>query len=298
MATTLTPLEKSFTAVIPFQKDVIISEEERIIEGYATTGSLDRQDQIVSQKAVAEGLKPYLKYPTIRVNHLHPPVGKTVQHLMDSNGLAIQVQIGKNIQACDDAWEGIKQGLYTGFSVGGAILGTKTVYNKPLGKNILTITKLKINEISITDAPANVDCFFSMLKSLRKEISKGGDIMTDDNPEETSEEETEPEENVERIAKLEKTVQALLKKIEEPEESEDPKDPKDPKPEEDKERTKLIKELSAEIQKNLGLQTSDTPNRGAHQDPPSDPTPPPEPEIYSLRKAIVRNYKGIPPEGN
>lgn len=301
MANANAAIQKAFTAIIPFQKDAVVDEEERIIEGYATTGSIDEDEQIISQKAVADALKPYSKYPTIRADHGPPPVGKAIKGEMDTTGLNVQVQIGKDITACDDAWESIKQGLYTAFSIGGKILETKMTYNKAAGKEIETVTKLKILEISLTDSPANRDCFFEVLKSTVKDMNNGGRKMTDaDNKDETNPKPETPEtpdtpDNTDRLDLIEKQLEtfsgqlAKLVPASTPKPDEPPEDP----------NAALKKELIADIRKELGITNQDQPNRGAHQQSPHDVTAPPTTaEEYSLRKSIKRSFTGFPEEEN
>ncbi|MCK5160389.1 MAG: HK97 family phage prohead protease [Candidatus Aureabacteria bacterium] len=296
MATAKTSIQKSFTAIIPFTKDAVVNEDDRIIQGYATTGSIDEDEQIISQKAVEDALKPYTEYPTIRADHRPPPVGKTIAGVMDKRGLNVKVQIGKNITACDDAWNAIKQGLYTAFSVGGKILEVKKSFNKLAGKDIETVTKLKILEISLTDSPANRDCFFDVIKSAVKATHKGGATMPNDDPKNKEEENKTPD--APETPDYEKRFEAIEKglgQISEQLAKTVPADTTESKPEDTPEEPSeaLKKALLADIRKDLGIAEQKEPNRAAHQQNPNDITAPPTTEEpYSLRKAILRTYQG------
>jgi len=167
---TIIPLSKEFNYSFEIiQKS--IDEEKRIIEGFATTEDVDREDQVVSLKAVEKALILYQKNPTVRADHKAPPIGTTLSaKAMQKDGhkgLFVRVQIGKNTRACDEAWALIKQGLYKAFSIGGIVKAIKSVYSKVAGKHIQKISEIMISEISITDAPANQACMFTVLgKSL------------------------------------------------------------------------------------------------------------------------------------
>jgi hypothetical protein len=160
------PIQKAFNYSFEIQKDAI-DLEDRIIEGFATTEGIDREDQVVALSAVEKALKLYLKNPTIRADHGPPPIGKTIDAkpriLNGIKGLWIRAQIGKGTRACEDAWNGIRQGLYNAFSIGGIVKGIKTIYSRKLGKHIQKITEFLISEISITDAPANQECMFEII---------------------------------------------------------------------------------------------------------------------------------------
>lgn len=302
MATAKTSIQKSFTAIIPFTKDAVVNEEDRIIQGYATTGSIDEDEQIISQKAVEDALKPYTKYPTIRADHRPPPVGKTIAGVMDKRGLNVKVQIGKNITACDDAWNAIKQRLYTAFSIGGKILEVQKSFSKLAGKDIETVTKLKILEISLTDSPANRDCFFDVIKSAVKATHKGGATMPNEDDPKTKTEEENKTPDAPETPDYDKRFEALEKgmvQISEQLAKHVPADTTKSKPEDTPEEPSeaLKKSLLADIRKDLGIEEQTEPNRAAHQQNPNNITAPPTTEEpYSLRKAILNTYQGVKKE--
>ena len=82
---------------------------------------------------------------------MHQPsaVGKTIHAKVDNKGLFIK---GKVVDK--NAWEKVKEGVYTGFSIGGRVL--EQVQNR--------IKAIKLSEISLVDRPANPDALFSMVK--------------------------------------------------------------------------------------------------------------------------------------
>lgn len=301
---TIIPLSKEFTYSFEIiQKS--IDEEKRIIAGFATTEDVDREDQVVSLKAVEKALALYQKNPTVRADHGPPPIGTTIaakaMQKDGHKGLFVRVQIGKNTRATDEAWTLIKQGLYKAFSIGGIVKAIKSVYSKAAGKQIQQITEIMISEISITDAPANQACLFTVLgKSLgdidpsRLEVGK---TMTD------SEFSKEIEDFSKRIGIVEETtatmskdvgeIKAMLTKQAEDSESEEEKKKKE-KEEEEAEKASLIV-LKKQLE-GLGLTFEKDPLRAANNegDPPKDPKDQPATPL-TISKMFSRKY-GAPPQ--
>jgi HK97 family phage prohead protease len=124
-------------------------DEQRMVYGYASTESLDSQNEIVKKSALQNALEDYMKYANIREMHQPSAVGKTKQANLDKNGLYIAVKV-----VDDKAWEKVKEGVYNGFSIGGRVL--QQIDNE--------ITDLKLSEISLVDRPANPDAVFDVCK--------------------------------------------------------------------------------------------------------------------------------------
>lgn len=175
------PLQKAFNYAFEIRKDAI-DPSKRIIEGFATTEDIDREDQIVDLKAVEKALNMYLKNPTVRADHRPPPIGETLiaepRQVNGNKGLFVQVQIGKNTRATDEAWSLIEQGLYKAFSIGGQVRGMKNLYNKSAKRHIQHVTDILISEISVTDAPANQSCMFAVISKSLDATDFQGDIPT------------------------------------------------------------------------------------------------------------------------
>lgn len=174
-------LQKAFNYAFEIRKDTI-DPNTRIIEGFATTENIDREDQIVDLKAVEKALGMYLKNPTVRADHRPPPIGETLiaesRQVNGNKGLFVKVQIGKNTRATDEAWSLIEQGLYKAFSIGGQVRGMKNIYNKAAQRHIQHVTDILISEISITDAPANQTCMFEVISKSLEASDYQGDTPT------------------------------------------------------------------------------------------------------------------------
>lgn len=126
-----------------------VNDEERIVEGYASTESMDVQGEIVKIEAIKDALPDYMKFANIREMHQPSAVGKAVSADVDEKGLYLSVNV-----VDDSAWEKVKKGVYNGFSIGG----------KKITKIGDTITKLRLTEISLVDRPANPEAVFNLWK--------------------------------------------------------------------------------------------------------------------------------------
>jgi len=133
-----------------------VDKDKRMIEGYASTETLDSQGEIVSRKAITDALDGFMEYANVREMHQPSAVGVVKTAKIDEKGLHIKAKI-----VDDNAWNKVKEGVYKGFSIGGQILVKKS--NK--------ILQMMMNEVSVVDRPANPDAKFSLIKMDQKELS-------------------------------------------------------------------------------------------------------------------------------
>jgi len=126
------------------------SDEQRMVWGYASTGDVDSQNDIVDQGALREAWGDY--WGNVREMHKASAVGVVREHSFDDRGLYIGVYVGD-----DQAWHKVREGIYKGFSIGGRALARDTQDNR-------RITKLALREISLVDRGANENAKFSLFK--------------------------------------------------------------------------------------------------------------------------------------
>ena len=129
-------------------------DEKRMAWGYASTGTVDSQGEIVTQEAVKKAWDEYIQFGNIREMHQPSAVGVVKEHSFDNNG----VMIGAHI-VDDAAWAKVVNGVYKGFSIGGKRL--------PGGYDALTktVNAMKLTEISLVDRPANPEAMITMWKA-------------------------------------------------------------------------------------------------------------------------------------
>lgn len=127
-----------------------IDDDERMVYGWASTGDLDKDGEIIEPAAFEKSLPDYLKFPTIREMHQPKPIGITKETRMEKNrGLFIAAKIVDS-----EAWMKVKEGVYRAFSIGGRV------------KNRIdnVIKELELIEISLVDVPANPAAVITLFK--------------------------------------------------------------------------------------------------------------------------------------
>lgn len=124
-------------------------DEERMVWGYASTEKLDCQGEIVSADAMKSAWNEYMKFGNIREMHTNSAVGVVKEYDFKDDGVFIGVKV-----VDDTAWAKVKEGVYKGFSIGGAIV-------EKVGK---VIKSLILSEISLVDRPANPGAVITVFK--------------------------------------------------------------------------------------------------------------------------------------
>jgi len=146
---------RNFSRFIPITKT---DPDKRMVYGWASTNDLDNQGEIVSVKAIEKALPNYMKFPTLREMHQPKAIGVTKEtQVISDKGLFIGAKIVNK-----DAWEGVKEGMFRGFSIGGDV---KAKVND-------TITDISLKEISLVDRPANESAVITLFKASKKTKQK------------------------------------------------------------------------------------------------------------------------------
>jgi HK97 family phage prohead protease/HK97 family phage major capsid protein len=141
---------------LPVKGDAI---DSIFIEGYASTCDIDRTGDIVSAAAWKAGLTNYLKNPIILAFHDHDdPVGRMVEHRVDSKGLWIKARIS----AAAEIFNLVKDNVLTAFSIGFKVLDAE--YDS--GSEVFMIKEIELVEISIVSVPCNQNTLFSLAKAF------------------------------------------------------------------------------------------------------------------------------------
>jgi HK97 family phage prohead protease/HK97 family phage major capsid protein len=142
-------------------KDMLSNDnvESIFIEGYASTCDVDRTGDVVSASAWKAGLTNYLKNPIILAFHDHDdPVGRMVDHRVDSKGLWIKARIS----AAAEIFNLVKDNVLTAFSIGFKVMDAE--YDSE--SEIFTIKEVELVEISIVSVPCNQNTLFSLAKAF------------------------------------------------------------------------------------------------------------------------------------
>ena len=136
-----------------------VDHAARMVYGYASTEALDSHGEIVRKDAVAAALPDFMRWGNIREMHQASAVGKAKEAQIDEHGLWLGAKI-----VDDDAWEKVKEGVYSGFSIAGHVTG-----RDPIEPHV--ITGCHLSEISLVDRPANPEAVFTMFKA---DLAKAG----------------------------------------------------------------------------------------------------------------------------
>lgn len=169
---------KSFTLNIPISK---VDEEQRIVYGYATKEELDRQGDIVDYEASKKAFSAWAG----NIREQHDPkrvIGKKVS--MDFDDDEKQVMVGAYISKSPDgenAWTKVKEGLFTGFSIGGKI---KSIVKEKTMKGDEEVSANRIMdydlaELSLVDVPACPSAQLVMVKSVDGKAEEVEELHTD-----------------------------------------------------------------------------------------------------------------------
>src|SRR5262249_27138079 len=124
----------------------------RMVWGYASTEARDDQGEVVKREALEGALGDYMRFGNIREMHQLSAVGKAKNAEIDDKGLYLGAKV-----VDDRAWEKVVEGVYSGFSIGGKVLEREAGDPK-------TISKLRLDEISLVDRPANPEAVFDCWK--------------------------------------------------------------------------------------------------------------------------------------
>lgn len=141
-----------------------IDEDERIIEGIATSPTPDRMDDIVEP----EGAEFELPLPLLWQHNSRQPIGSVMRAKVTDEGIEVRAQLAKTDEPgtlkdrLDEAWQSIKLGLVRGLSIGFRALETSDIKGT-FGIRFLRWEWLELSAVTI---PANTDATIAVVKSL------------------------------------------------------------------------------------------------------------------------------------
>lgn len=141
-----------------------VDEDQRIIEGIASTPETDRMNDIVE----LDGMSYKLPLPFLRGHSSREPIGQVVKAQKTKEGLAIRAKIAPAgiLGYVDEAWTQIKAGLIGGLSIG--FRPIEEAFNKETGG--FRFTKTELFEISAVVIPANASATITLVKSIDAQL--------------------------------------------------------------------------------------------------------------------------------
>lgn len=126
-----------------------------VVEGIASTESVDSQGEVVKADAMRAALPDFMKFANVREMHQPIAAGKAISCTVDDAGVT---HISAHI-VDSDSCKKVEAGVLQGFSIGGSV--------PPGGRdkdNAKIINTLKLSEISLVDRPANPDALITLFK--------------------------------------------------------------------------------------------------------------------------------------
>lgn len=144
-----------------------VDEEQRIVEGYASTKDLDRMHEIIDPRAFKSSMER-LRAKRIKLlyEHVPPAVGRIIKGKIDATGLWIRAQLAQGIARAEEAWLALQQEMLDSFSVGFQIADTEERQLDD-GRTVRVITDLDLYEVSLVTIPANIYASASLVKSIQ-----------------------------------------------------------------------------------------------------------------------------------
>jgi HK97 family phage major capsid protein/HK97 family phage prohead protease len=146
-----------------------VNDDERMIEGIATTPSTDRMGDVVDPK----GAVFKLPLPLLWQHDSSQPIGHVERAKVSDDGITIRARIakidepGKLKDRLDEAWQSIKSGLVRGLSIG----FRSTEDPKPIkGTFGLLFEAWEMLELSAVTIPANADASITAIKSADQQV--------------------------------------------------------------------------------------------------------------------------------
>lgn len=131
-------------------------EETRLyITGVAASSNVDSTGDVISENALENALKEYMKFPTIRYMHRPEPVGRVTNAYVKDGQLVVEGYI-----VDPDVILKVKAGVLTALSIGGWIRN----YHFENGHRV--IDDLRLVEISVVDVPANPEAVIIEYKGI------------------------------------------------------------------------------------------------------------------------------------
>jgi len=164
---------------------VILKSDDLHIAGYASLEIVDKQNDLITLKALDEATKKFIKNPKYRnvmTNHSNVQVGEVVKEYRDSKGklwktevddvgFFVVIKLRDDIEKAKEVSRDIRKGTLRSFSIGGQALEKKKKSHAEHG-DYNEISKLELHEITICEKGINPEARFDILKMDGENMNK------------------------------------------------------------------------------------------------------------------------------
>jgi HK97 family phage prohead protease len=155
----------------------ILKSDDLMIGGYASIEIVDKQNDLITLKALNEAVKKYMENPKFRnvmTNHSNVQVGEVVESYRDKTGrlwktevddvgFFVVIKLRDDIEKAKEINRGIRKGSLRSFSIGGQALEKVKKNHQELGE-YNEISKLELHEVTICEKGINPEAKFDILK--------------------------------------------------------------------------------------------------------------------------------------
>ena len=159
----------------------ILKSDELMIGGYASIEIVDKQNDLITLKALKEATNKYMENPKFRnvmTNHSNVQVGEVVKSYRDKTGklwktevddvgFFVVIKLRDDIEKAKEINRGIRKGSLRSFSIGGQALEKVKKNHQELG-DYNEISKLELHEVTICEKGINPEARFDILKQDKK----------------------------------------------------------------------------------------------------------------------------------
>ena len=166
---------------------ILKSGDDLMIGGYASIEIVDKQNDLITLKALKESVKKFMedsKYRNVMSNHSNVQVGEVVNSYRDKTGklwksevddvgFFVVIKLRDDIEKAKEVGRNIRKGSLRSFSIGGQALQKVKKSHNDLGE-YNEISKLELHEVTICEKGINPEAKFDILKQ-----DKGSEKMSE-----------------------------------------------------------------------------------------------------------------------
>ena len=148
-----------------------------MIGGYASIEIVDKQNDLITLKALKESVKKFMedsKFRNVMTNHSNVQVGEVVDSYRDKTGklwksevddvgFFVVIKLRDDIEKAKEVGRNIRKGSLRSFSIGGQALQKVKKSHNELGE-YNEISKLELHEVTICEKGINPEAKFDILK--------------------------------------------------------------------------------------------------------------------------------------
>ena len=163
----------------------ILKSDDLIIGGYASIEIVDKQNDLITLKALDEAVEKYMsekKYRNVMSNHSNVQVGEVIEKYRDTNGTLhktgvddvgfyVVIKLRDDIEKAKEISRSIRKGTLRSFSIGGQAISKKQRTSDEFGE-YNEIDRLELHEVTICEKGINPEAKFDILKMEDKTMSE------------------------------------------------------------------------------------------------------------------------------